>query len=78
MINALTLFSSAEDCFGLREKVIGGLLCMSRHSRFNHLVFNYRQRQAVSPAFSNAAIRRLTPTFYDTAYKVSVILPLQM
>jgi len=29
-------------------------------------------------AFSNAAIRRLTTTFYDTAYKVSVIFPLRM
>ncbi|OBZ71958.1 hypothetical protein A0H81_08151 [Grifola frondosa] len=29
-----------------------------------------RQRKAISPAFSNAAIRRLTPIFYDSAYKV--------
>ncbi|CCL99011.1 uncharacterized protein FIBRA_01019 [Fibroporia radiculosa] len=28
-----------------------------------------RQRKALSPAFSNAAIRRLTPVFYDSAYK---------
>ena len=29
-----------------------------------------RQRKALSPAFSNAAIRKLTPVFYDAAYKV--------
>ncbi|TFK65852.1 cytochrome P450 [Pluteus cervinus] len=28
-----------------------------------------RQRKALSPAFSNAAIRRLTSVFYDSAYK---------
>ncbi|KAF9530906.1 cytochrome P450 [Crepidotus variabilis] len=30
-----------------------------------------RQRKALSPAFSNAAIRRLTPVFYDAAYKMT-------
>lgn len=34
-----------------------------------HLNFD-RQRKALSPAFSNAAIRKLTPVFYDAAYKV--------
>ncbi|KAF8665642.1 hypothetical protein AX16_000097 [Volvariella volvacea WC 439] len=29
-----------------------------------------RQRKALTPAFSNAAIRRLTSVFYDSAYKV--------
>ncbi|EPQ51852.1 cytochrome P450 [Gloeophyllum trabeum ATCC 11539] len=29
-----------------------------------------RQRKAVSPAFSNAAIRRLTSVFYDSGYKL--------
>ncbi|KAF7301040.1 Cytochrome P450 [Mycena indigotica] len=29
-----------------------------------------RQRKALTPAFSNAAIRRLTAVFYDSAYKV--------
>ncbi|KAG2144208.1 cytochrome P450 [Suillus clintonianus] len=29
-----------------------------------------RQRKALTPAFSNAAIRKLTPVFYDSAYKV--------
>ncbi|TFY68884.1 hypothetical protein EVJ58_g742 [Rhodofomes roseus] len=29
-----------------------------------------RQRKALSPAFSNAAIRKLTSVFYDSAYKV--------
>ncbi|KAF9457384.1 cytochrome P450 [Collybia nuda] len=29
-----------------------------------------RQRKALSPAFSNAAIRRLTSVFYDSAYKM--------
>jgi len=33
-----------------------------------------RQRKALSPAFSNAAIRRLTSVFYDSAYKVKLIL----
>nr|QEP49721.1 11-oxo-beta-amyrin 30-oxidase [Inonotus obliquus] len=29
-----------------------------------------RQRKALTPAFSNAAIRSLTPVFFDSAYKV--------
>ncbi|KAF9259980.1 cytochrome P450 [Marasmius fiardii PR-910] len=29
-----------------------------------------RQRRALSPAFSNAALRRLTSVFYDSAYKL--------
>ncbi|KAH9928825.1 cytochrome P450 [Fomitopsis serialis] len=29
-----------------------------------------RQRKALTPAFSNAAIRRMTSVFYDSAYKV--------
>ncbi|KAJ7062871.1 cytochrome P450 [Mycena amicta] len=29
-----------------------------------------RQRKALTPAFSNAAIRRLTPVFFDSAYKL--------
>ncbi|KAJ7499895.1 cytochrome P450 [Mycena latifolia] len=29
-----------------------------------------RQRRALTPAFSNDAIRRLTPIFYDSAYKL--------
>ncbi|OBZ66782.1 GDP-L-fucose synthase [Grifola frondosa] len=29
-----------------------------------------RQRKAISPAFSNVAIRRLTSVFYDSAYKL--------
>ncbi|KAF8812724.1 cytochrome P450 [Phlegmacium glaucopus] len=32
-----------------------------------------RQRKALSPAFSNAAIRKLTPVFYDAAYKMKAI-----
>jgi hypothetical protein len=40
----------------------------------NHLWYAYhRQRKALSPAFSNAAIRKLTPIFYDAAYKVSIV-----
>ncbi|KAF9478457.1 cytochrome P450 [Pholiota conissans] len=31
-----------------------------------------RQRKALSPAFSNAAIRKLTLVFYDAAYKMKV------
>ncbi len=29
-----------------------------------------RQRKALTPAFSNAAIRKLTNVFFDSAYKV--------
>ncbi|KAJ7031179.1 cytochrome P450 [Mycena alexandri] len=32
-----------------------------------------RQRKALTPAFSNAAIRRLTAVFYDSAYKLKSI-----
>ena len=77
-MKALSLFSLAEDCFGLRGRVIGGLFCVidSRYSRFDPFrCIYYRQRKALSPAFSNAAIRKLTPTFYDTAYKVNVVRP---
>ncbi|KAG2085843.1 cytochrome P450 [Suillus cothurnatus] len=31
-----------------------------------------RQRKALTPAFSNAAIRKLTPVFYDSAYKARI------
>ncbi|KAJ7071725.1 cytochrome P450 [Mycena belliarum] len=31
-----------------------------------------RQRKALTPAFSNAAIRRLTSVFYDSAYKLKL------
>ncbi|KAI0730033.1 cytochrome P450 [Fomitopsis betulina] len=31
-----------------------------------------RQRKALSPAFSNAAIRRMTSVFYDSAYKLKL------
>lgn len=31
-----------------------------------------RQRKALAPAFTNAAIRRLTSVFFDSAYKVNV------
>ncbi|KAK7014458.1 hypothetical protein VNI00_019352 [Paramarasmius palmivorus] len=31
-----------------------------------------RQRKALTPAFSNAAIRRLTSVFYDSAYKLKI------
>jgi hypothetical protein len=33
---------------------------------------SYRQRKALSPAFSNNAIRRLTSVFFDSSYKVRV------
>ncbi|KAK2465993.1 hypothetical protein APHAL10511_001634 [Amanita phalloides] len=32
-----------------------------------------RQRRALSPAFSNAALRAVTSVFYDSAYKVKAI-----
>ncbi|KAG2101113.1 cytochrome P450 [Suillus discolor] len=32
-----------------------------------------RQRKALTPAFSNAAIRKLTSVFYDSAYKVKSV-----
>ncbi|KAF9040790.1 cytochrome P450 [Panaeolus papilionaceus] len=32
-----------------------------------------RQRKALSPAFSNAAIRKLTPVFYDAAYQLKAL-----
>ncbi|KJA19568.1 hypothetical protein HYPSUDRAFT_143511 [Hypholoma sublateritium FD-334 SS-4] len=34
---------------------------------------HHTQRKALSPAFSNAAIRKLTPVFYDATYKMKVI-----
>ncbi|KAF8545928.1 cytochrome P450 [Imleria badia] len=38
----------------------------------------YRQRKTLTPAFSNAAIRNLTPVFYDSAHKAAVdhVIPL--
>lgn len=34
------------------------------------LYAGHRQRKALSPAFSNSAIRKITSVFYDSAYKV--------
>ncbi|KIJ59409.1 hypothetical protein HYDPIDRAFT_140642 [Hydnomerulius pinastri MD-312] len=53
----------------------------SHQRRVSHSVFHargsthdmYRQRKALTPAFSNAAIRRLTSVFYDSAYKAKGI-----
>jgi hypothetical protein len=36
----------------------------------------YRQRKSLTPAFSNAAIRKLAPIFYDSVYKVRQYVPL--
>ncbi|KIK44321.1 hypothetical protein CY34DRAFT_642271 [Suillus luteus UH-Slu-Lm8-n1] len=48
----------------LTETVVGrGLLWSQGES-------HRRQRKALTPAFSNAAIRKLTSVFYDSAYKV--------
>ncbi|KAG2068513.1 cytochrome P450 [Suillus decipiens] len=48
----------------LVENLVGrGLL-------WSHGESHRRQRKALTPAFSNAAIRKLTPVFYDSAYKV--------
>lgn len=33
-----------------------------------------RQRKALAPAFSNAAIRQITSVFYDSAYKVCFLI----
>ncbi|KIJ57883.1 hypothetical protein HYDPIDRAFT_120221 [Hydnomerulius pinastri MD-312] len=37
---------------------------------WSHGESHRRQRKSLTPAFSNAAIRRLTSAFYDSAYKV--------
>jgi hypothetical protein len=37
-----------------------------------------RQRKALTPAFSNAAIRRLTSVFFDSAYKVLPVFNLNV
>ncbi|KAG2364259.1 cytochrome P450 [Suillus spraguei] len=48
----------------IREALIGrGLLWAEGEA-------HRRQRKALTPAFSNAAIRKLTSVFYDSAYKV--------
>ena len=52
----------------IRDTVIGDckrLICLCR------------QRKALSPAFSNGAIRRLTSVFFDSSYKVSYQSALQ-
>lgn len=38
-----------------------------------HLEFGYRQRRALSYAFSISAIRDLSPVFFETAYKVRLV-----
>ncbi|KAF7309908.1 Cytochrome P450 [Mycena indigotica] len=40
------------------------------YSGLKETVTNGNQRKALTPAFSNAAIRRLTDVFYDSAYKL--------
>ncbi|KAG2366489.1 cytochrome P450 [Suillus spraguei] len=47
----------------LRETIVGRGLLWSEGEAHK------RQRKALTPAFSNAAIRKLTSVFYDSAYK---------
>ena len=70
-----------EGCCGLKGRVISGELFPSLFYSFSSLIrVAHRQRKALTPAFSNAAIRKLTSVFFDSAYKVlfppsSLLLP---
>lgn len=61
-------YSLDEVCFGPMEKATEGMSLNSLCRRgINRRV---RQRRSLTPAFSIAAIRKLTPIFYDSAHKV--------
>jgi len=61
-----------EVYYGLRVRVTeGGNHILSSCWRLTRYL-RIRQRKALTPAFSNAAIRKLTSVFYDSAYKVRV------
>ncbi|KIM89255.1 hypothetical protein PILCRDRAFT_813191 [Piloderma croceum F 1598] len=47
----------------IADMIGNGILCAEGES-------HKRQRKALTPAFSNAAIRKLAPVFLDSAYKV--------
>jgi hypothetical protein len=67
-----SLLRWAEGYYGLREKTTGGTVqFLSLCKRFMYYLW-IRQRKALTPAFSNAAIRKLTSVFYDSAYKVRI------
>jgi hypothetical protein len=61
----------AREYCGQKGRVIGGgnALFIRTESARPH-ENRYRQRKALTPAFTNAAIRNLTSVFYDSAYKV--------
>jgi len=49
---------------GLRNAIGDGILSAAGES-------HKRQRKALSPAFSHSALRKVTPVFFDAAYKVA-------
>jgi hypothetical protein len=59
--------SSGAVFYGRKGRSTNGLAV---HVLELHLNLFSRQRRALSPAFSNAAIRELTAVFYDSVYKV--------
>lgn len=75
-------FSLAGVCFGPKGRVIKGAGFNGRMMNDEHKFIisrNFptpRQRKALSPAFSNAAVRKLTSVFYDSSYKVPKIISL--
>jgi hypothetical protein len=62
----------AEGYYGLRVKSTGGTvqILFLRKRLIDYLGIS--QRKALTPAFSNSAIRQLTSVFYDSAYKVRI------
>jgi hypothetical protein len=68
----IPLVRLAEGYYGLRGKPTGGAVhfLSLRKQLIDYL--SIRQRKALTPAFSNAAIRKLASVFYDSAYKVRI------
>jgi hypothetical protein len=58
-----------EVSFGPRTTIIEGMYLIAGHDFYINL-YPFRQRRALAPGFTNAAIRSLSTIFYKSAYKV--------
>ncbi|KAG2146818.1 cytochrome P450 [Suillus clintonianus] len=68
---AIAHFYARETWIYVHTPIMSALLeaSIGRGLIWSHGENHRRQRKALTPAFSNAAIRKLTSVFYDSAYK---------
>jgi hypothetical protein len=69
----MVLFSLARISLSQKGLTINGGRLMQNVRDCHTLRINYSQRRAMSPAFGLAAIRRLTPIFFDAVNQVRSI-----